>query len=106
VKPNVLNTLRERERRILRRIEDRPGPEREAPMFAAGNIHYELAQRVQGLAARGIGAMLMIARSTGLIADIDRDLHLLKRHLPYHESDHVSNRTQDITDLLIAFFGL
>src|SRR5262245_1382812 len=60
-------------------------------MIAAGDIHYELADRVQGLAAGGIGAMLLVARRTGLIADIDRHLHLLKRHLPYHESDHVLN---------------
>jgi hypothetical protein len=38
-----------------------------------------------------IGAVLMVARKTGLIDDIDARLHLLKRHLPYHESDHVLN---------------
>jgi len=91
VKPNVLDRLRRRKRRVLRRIENRPGPERERPMIAASNIHYELADRVQGLAAGGIGAMLLVARRTGLIADIDERLHLLKRHLPYHESDHVLN---------------
>jgi Transposase DDE domain group 1 len=91
VKPNVLDTLRRRKRRVLRRIENRPGPERERPMIAVGNIHYELAQRTHGLAAGGIGAMLLVARRTGLIADIDQHVHLLKRHLPYHESDHVLN---------------
>jgi hypothetical protein len=91
VKATVLNTLRRRKRRILRRIENRPGPERQRPMIAASNIHYELAERAQGLAAGGIGAMLLVARRTGLIADIDQHLHLLKRHLPYHESDHVLN---------------
>ena len=61
-------------------------------MIAASNIHYELGDRVQGLGPPGgIGAMLLLARSTGLIADIDHELHLLKRHLPYHESDHVLN---------------
>src|SRR4051812_45645300 len=60
-------------------------------MIAATNIHYEIAQRAQGLAPGGIGAMLLLARTTGLVRDIDRDLHLLKRHLPYHESDHVLN---------------
>src|SRR5947209_3505294 len=60
-------------------------------MIAADNIRYELAERVQGLGSGGIGAMLLIARRTGLIADIDQKLHLLKRHLPYHESDHVLN---------------
>ena len=88
---NVLNKLRQRKRRILRRIENRPGPERESPMMTASNIQYELADRVEGLAAGGIGAMLLLARRTGLIGDIDQKLHLLKRHLPYHESDHVLN---------------
>ena len=32
-----------------------------------------------------------LPRQIGLIEDIDRDLHLLKRHQPYHESDHVLN---------------
>jgi hypothetical protein len=60
-------------------------------MMTAANIHYELAERVQGLSAGGIGAMLLLARKTGLIDGIDQNLHLLKRHLPYHESDHVLN---------------
>jgi hypothetical protein len=83
--------LQQRQRRILRRIENVPGPEREVPMITASNIHYELGERVQGLSAGGIGAMLMLARTTGLISGIDTQLHLLKRHLPYHESDHVLN---------------
>jgi hypothetical protein len=83
--------LRERERRVLDRILNRPGPERDVPMITASNIHYELGDRVQGLSAGGIGAMLLIAQRTGLISGIDHNLHLLKRHLPYHESDHVLN---------------
>jgi hypothetical protein len=83
--------LRERRRRILNRIKNRPGPERDQPMMTASNIHYELADRVHGLAPGGIGAMLLLARRIGLINDIDHNLHLLKRHLPYHESDHVLN---------------
>lgn len=83
--------LRQRRRRIARRIENRPEPVRDRPMIAATNIHYELAERVQGLAPGGIGAVLLLAHSIGLIRDIDRDLHLLKRHTPYHESDHVLN---------------
>ena len=83
--------FRERQQRLLDRIANRPGPEREQPMITANNIHYELADRVQGLAAGGIGAMLLLARRTGLISDIDHNLHVLKRHLPYHESDHVLN---------------
>jgi hypothetical protein len=83
--------LQQRQRSLLDRIAPRPAPEREAPMITPANIHYELGRRVQGLAQGGLGAMLLIAQRTGLIAAIDHDLHLLKRHLPYHESDHVLN---------------
>jgi hypothetical protein len=83
--------LEEGRRRINERLANLPGPERPVPMMTATNIQYELADRVQGLCAGGIGAMLLLAHSTGLIRDIDANLHLLKVHLPYHESDHVLN---------------
>jgi hypothetical protein len=41
--------------------------------------------------AGGIGAMFLLAQKVGLIQEIDHKLHLLQRHLPYHESDHVLN---------------
>jgi Transposase DDE domain group 1 len=86
-----LRRLRERRQRLLERIANRPEPPRDEPMMTASNIHYELADRIQGLSAGGIGAMLLLARRIGLIHDIDHNLHLLKRHSPYHESDHVLN---------------
>src|SRR3954447_6943891 len=61
--------LRDRQQRVLNRIKNTPEPEREAPMITAANIHYELADRVQGLSLGGIGAMLLLARRTGLIRD-------------------------------------
>src|SRR5215467_1081309 len=87
----MMHRLRQRKRRIARRLANREGPERDRPMLDADTIHYELADRARGIAAGGIGALLLLARRTGLVADIDRRLHLLKRHLPYHESDHVLN---------------
>jgi hypothetical protein len=83
--------LNRRKRRILRRIENKPGVERPEPMMAACNIRYEIAEKVRAIAPGGIGAMHLLARKLGLVDDIDRGLHLLKRHLPYFESDHVLN---------------
>jgi hypothetical protein len=83
--------LNRRKRRILRRIENKPGFERTEPMLAAANIHYELTDRTRAIAPGGIGAIHLLAQRTGLVRDIDERLHLLKRHLPYHESDHVLN---------------
>ena len=88
---NLHRQLSRRKRRILRRIEHKPGVERPEPMMAASNIRYEIADRVRGIAPGGIGAIHLLARKLGLIDDIDRGLHLLKRHQPYHESDHVLN---------------
>jgi Transposase DDE domain group 1 len=60
-------------------------------MITATNIHYEPAGRARGLAAGGIGALLLLAQKIELDKEIDRTLHLLKQHRPYHESDHVLN---------------
>jgi len=65
-------------------------------MLRAGNIHYDVAGRVRGLAAGGVGAVHLLAKRTGLIEAIDQNLHLLKIHLPYHESDHVLNIAYNI----------
>ena len=75
-------TLQQRQRSLLDRIAPRPEPERETPMITPANIHYELGRRVQGLVPGGIGAMLLVARRTGLIAAIDHRLHLLKQPPP------------------------
>lgn len=88
---NVHRQLNRRKRRIARRIKNQPGVERHQPMMAASNIHYEIADRTRAIAPGGIGAIHLLARKLGLIDDIDRGLHLLKRHLPYFESDHVLN---------------
>ncbi len=61
------------------------------PMFSAGNIEYELSERTHAIAHGGIGLFHTLARESGLIDAIDRYLHLLKIHVPYHESDHVLN---------------
>ncbi len=83
--------LAARERRVLRRLKHRQGDIRDDPMLTASNIHYELADRAQGLGAGGIGAIHLLARRSGLIEAIDDRLHLLQIHQPYHESDHVLN---------------
>jgi hypothetical protein len=60
-------------------------------MLTASNIQYEMADRTRGLAVGGLGMVHLLARRTGLIEAIDTALHVLKIHLPYHESDHVLN---------------
>ena len=80
-----------RKQRIEKRLRPRKFRARKHPMFAAGNIRYEMADRIRGIGCGGIGAVHLLARKIGLIGAIDQDLKLLKVHLPYHESDHVLN---------------
>jgi hypothetical protein len=60
-------------------------------MMSASNIHFEMAERSRALNYGGIGAMHLMGQKLGLVQEIDSRVQLLKRHLPYHESDHVLN---------------
>ncbi len=60
-------------------------------MFTAKNIHYEIAANSQAIACGGIGVIHQMAIRSGLVKEIDENLELLKRHIPYHESDHILN---------------
>jgi len=78
-------------RKIRRRL-DRPvtAPTPE-PVITATNVHYEAATKTQAISWGGIGAIQLLVCKLGLAQAIDQRLHLLKYHLPYHESDHVLN---------------
>ena len=65
-------------------------------MLSGANIHYEFDGRNKGIASGGIGIIHTLAQRTGLIDEIDERLELLKRHLPYHESDHITNIVYNI----------
>ncbi len=65
-------------------------------MMSASNIHYDISTRTHAISAGGIGAIHLMVQKLGLIDAINNNLHLLKRHLPYHESDHVLNLAYNI----------
>jgi hypothetical protein len=60
-------------------------------MLRAQNIQYEMAERTRAIPCGGVGAFHVLAERVGLIEALNEHLHLLKAHLPYHESDHVLN---------------
>jgi len=96
VKRSYCKILRNRKNRIARRLASKHWEDQPRPILKASNIHYEMAQRVQGLNCGGIGAIHLMVQRLGLIEDMDRHLQLLKVHLPYHESDHVLNIAYNI----------
>ena len=83
--------LRRCKRKIGKRLARREWSDQRKPMFAARNIHYEMAERTRAISCGGIGAFHLLAQQTGLVKVINRSVRLLKRHLPYFESDHVLN---------------
>ena len=91
MKKKDIKILKKRKQRLQKRLERRQWSEQSKPMFRARNIHYETADRVRAIDSGGIGAFHLLARNSGLIEAINRKVSLLKRHLPYHESDHVLN---------------
>jgi hypothetical protein len=78
-------------RKIRRRLDRPVTAPSPTPVITASNIHYEVTAKTRGLICGGIGAMHLLVRKLGLAQAIDDRLHLLKCHLPYHESDHVLN---------------
>jgi Transposase DDE domain group 1 len=58
-------------------------------MLTPGKIHYEIGGNVEATPFGGLFAMHRLVTRLGLVAAIDDRVHLLKMHLPYHESDHV-----------------
>lgn len=90
MKTRIQDHLRKAKRRIERRLAG-TREDQGRPVFAAGGIRVELADKTRAIGAGGIGAVHQLARQIGLVDAIDRRLHLLKIHRPYHESDHVLN---------------
>jgi hypothetical protein len=78
------------------RLDPRWQPETESPVLSPETIDYEISGRARGINYGGLGMMQQFVKALDLPAEIDERLHLLKRHLPYHESDHVLNLTYNI----------
>jgi DDE family transposase len=96
VNAKVRQRLRNCKRRIRRRLRPRQWPEQRRRLFRDRNVHYEIADKAHGLHAGGLGACQLLIQRLGLADAIDRELHLLKRHLPYFESDHVLNLAYNV----------
>jgi hypothetical protein len=83
--------LEKRKAEITDRLANDCHEDQPAPMFSASWPHYEVSQRIRATGVGGIGAIHQMVRRVELDRRIDEGLVVLKRHLPYHESDHVLN---------------
>ena len=90
------NSARRGRKAKVRRARARGGRSGSKPVLGLGRIHLEIGDRIGAMSFGGIGVMRRLVSRLGLVREIDRRLHLLKRHLPYRESDHVLNIAYNI----------
>jgi hypothetical protein len=88
VKRSTHQKLARRKHRIERRLARRTWPDQRRPLLRTTAIRYEVADRAQAISCGGLGAMHLLAQQVGLPQAINDNVRLLKRHLPYSESDH------------------
>lgn len=93
---NSSEILDRRQIELEARLDPNWHPQTTTPVLSPGNIHYEISDRVTGINYGGVGVMVQLVKTLGLAEEIDTSLELLKRHLPYHESDHVLNMVFNI----------
>jgi hypothetical protein len=96
VRNTTQQKLLRRKRRIASRLRNRSRRSCAKPVFSASNIHYEVADRTIGVGCGGIGVVHQVARRSGLIDAINDNVHVLKFHRPYHESDHILNMAYNV----------
>jgi hypothetical protein len=63
----------------------------EQPVLQGASVQCVMGERQCGTAYGGVAVMHQLVRELQLAEAIDQRLQLLKRHKPYHESDHVLN---------------
>ena len=86
-----ITILNQRKENLTKRLERKQWSQQALPLLRRKNIQYEMAEKVRAIECGGIGAFHLLACNSGLVKAINERVHLLKRHLPYHESDHVLN---------------
>lgn len=87
----IRRTIAREQGRIVKRLDAAVRVNLGGPVLGAANIHYENSNKSKAVTHGGLGLMVRLVRKVGLAERIDKTLHVLKIHKPYHESDHVLN---------------
>jgi hypothetical protein len=91
VKAGLRQKLHARKRQIRQRLDKTKPLPGTQPILYGIPPRFDFCDRTRGLGFGGIPLFHQLAQQIGLVHAIDQRLHLLKIHLPYHESDHVLN---------------
>ena len=83
------NVRRRGQESIEERVDSTRYPETDRPMLSNESVHYELSARNQGIVWGGLGLLRQFVKRLDVSQILDARVEVLKRHFPYHESDHV-----------------
>lgn len=83
----AIKVARREGRKIKRRLAQASSRQTSRPVLGS-NIHYEVANRTRAISSGGIGLVHLVAEYLGLPRHLN-ELEILKRRLPYHDSDHI-----------------
>ena len=96
MKARIKKRLRNCKRRIQYRLRKKQWDEQRRPMFQPPNSHYDIGPKARGLNGAGLAAFHLLEKRLQLAGAINARVHLLKRHVPYFESDHILNLTYNV----------
>lgn len=84
----AVKVLRREKRKIKSRL-GQPGVGSVGTTLGRANVRYDVSGRTRAVAAGGLGAASQVVAWLGLDGEINKNLRVLKRHMPYQDSDHV-----------------
>ena len=93
---NVKEVLARRQAELEERLERSYYPKNKGRMLGRTGVAYEVSKRARAIDAGGLGLIQEMVGRLGLAKAIDSRVELLKRHHPYHESDHVLNLVYNV----------
>ncbi len=81
--------IRKREAEVAQRLSPSWNGQDPKPVLSPEVISYEVSEKTGAVSYGGLGLLQQVVKWSGLGKAIDQAVTLLKRHQPYHESDHV-----------------
>jgi hypothetical protein len=81
---------------LEKRLERKQYQDQPRSMFKDSNLRYEIAERSRAIGSGGIGAIHKLVCKLKLDREINKNILLLQRHVPYWESDHVLNLAYNV----------
>lgn len=96
MKKQDTQNIRRRQEKSAARLNPKRQPETATPVLGKTPIRYEMAGRATGIVLGGIGLISQLVKHVGLGQALDEHVSVLKRHQPYHESDHILSLVYNI----------